>query len=193
MKTFHALTPGTKIKGDWFDKSIPKNITVGTNCLVNSAHCFINYHSNKKLGLLIGDNSVFYETSFAVEESGFLEIGSNCFFSNTSHVVSKKITIGNDVFIAGGVTIVDSNFHPLDPVTRMQDVIALSPSGDRSQRPKIEANPVRIGNNVWIGQNAAIMSGVHVGDDVTILPGSVVIRSVNSGETVAGNPAKPIE
>ena len=42
----------------------------------------------------------------------------------------------------GGVTIVDSDFHPLDAAARLADTVALSPRGDRTRRPPIEALPV---------------------------------------------------
>lgn len=49
-----------------------------------------------------------------------------------------------------------------------------------------------IGNDVWIGQNATILPGVHVGDGAIIGLGSIVSRDVEPYTIVAGNPAKPI-
>ncbi len=184
------LVPGKKLNNDWFGREIPRNIEIGENCLIDSSHCFKNYHSQLNIGLKIGSNVVFSESSLAVEENGFLEIGSNCFFSSCSIIVSKHISIGDNVFIAGGVTIVDSNFHPLEPAQRINDIVSLSPVGDRQSRPTIESAKVVIGNNVWIGFNATIMKGVNVGDDVIIEPGSVVISDIKAGNRVSGNPAK---
>jgi acetyltransferase-like isoleucine patch superfamily enzyme len=192
MSVFKQLTPGEKLEDDWFDRLIPENIVVGANSKINTSRCFVNFYSQLNPGLQIGDNCVFHDTSFAVEENGFLEVGSNCFISNASLVVSEHMKIGNDVFIAGGVTIVDSNFHPLDPALRMADIKALSPGGNRSARPKIDSQPVIIGNNVWIGYNATIMAGIHIGDGAVIEPGSVVIKSIKENETVSGNPAKSV-
>ncbi|MEG2341917.1 MAG: DapH/DapD/GlmU-related protein [Bacilli bacterium] len=50
-----------------------------------------------------------------------------------------------------------------------------------------------IGNNVDIGANVCIIGGVHIGDNVFIGAGSVVVKDVPSYSIVAGNPAKIIK
>ncbi|MBR4674913.1 MAG: CatB-related O-acetyltransferase [Victivallales bacterium] len=47
-----------------------------------------------------------------------------------------------------------------------------------------------IGNDVWIGQNAVILPGVHVGDGAIIGANSVVGSEVAPYTIVVGNPAK---
>jgi acetyltransferase-like isoleucine patch superfamily enzyme len=49
---------------------------------------------------------------------------------------------------------------------------------------------VKIGNDVWIGANATIMSGVEIGDGACIASNSVVTKSVEPYSIVGGNPAK---
>ena len=49
-----------------------------------------------------------------------------------------------------------------------------------------------IGNDVWIGQNATILPGVHIGDGAIIRLGSIVGHDVAPYTIVAGNPARPI-
>lgn len=51
---------------------------------------------------------------------------------------------------------------------------------------------VIIGNDVWIGDNVTIMSGVKVGDGAIIAPYSHVISDVEPYSIVCGNPAKII-
>ena len=46
-----------------------------------------------------------------------------------------------------------------------------------------------IGNDVWIGQNAVILPGVHIGDGAIIGANSVVGSDVDSYTIVVGNPA----
>ena len=50
-----------------------------------------------------------------------------------------------------------------------------------------------IGNDVWIGCNAVICRGVHIGDGAVIAAGSVVTRDVEPYTIVAGIPAKKIK
>lgn len=52
---------------------------------------------------------------------------------------------------------------------------------------------VKIGNDVWIGENATIMPGVTVGDGAVIANNSHVVKDVAPYEVVGGNPAKPIK
>ena len=46
-----------------------------------------------------------------------------------------------------------------------------------------------IGNDVWIGQNAVILPGVHIGDGAIIGANSVVGSHVDPYSIVVGNPA----
>jgi acetyltransferase-like isoleucine patch superfamily enzyme len=192
IKKFHFLVPGMQIPGDWYAGKIPLNIEAGENTVIDSSSCFKNFFSILPVGLKVGNNVTFWRTSLAAEENAMIEIGDYCFIANASLVCSNKITIGNYVFIAGGVTIADSDFHPLDPAARLADTIALSPLGNRNKRPAIKALPVIIEDDVWIGFNATILKGVHIGKGAVIQPGSMVIENVEAGNVVSGNPAKVI-
>ena len=191
-KKFHLLVPGIQIQDDWHTGKIPLNISVGENTVIDSSFCFKNFFSVLPMGLKVGKNVTFWRTSLAAEENAMIEIGDFCFIANASLVCSNKITIGNYVFIAGGVTIADSDFHPLDPAARLADTIALSPIGNRKKRPAIKTLPVTIEDDVWIGFNATILKGVHIGKGAIIQPGSLVMENVEAGNIVSGNPAKTI-
>ena len=52
---------------------------------------------------------------------------------------------------------------------------------------------VEIGNNVWIGDNAIILSGVKIGDGAIVGAGAVVMNDVPPFSVVAGNPAHVIK
>lgn len=49
-----------------------------------------------------------------------------------------------------------------------------------------------VGNDVWIGRDATILPGVHIGDGAVIGAGSIVTKHVQPYEIVAGNPARPV-
>ena len=49
-----------------------------------------------------------------------------------------------------------------------------------------------IGNDVWIGQNATILPGTHIGDGAIIGANSVVGRDVDPYAVVVGNPARTL-
>jgi serine acetyltransferase len=48
--------------------------------------------------------------------------------------------------------------------------------------------PPEIGANVWIGPHTVVAGNITVGDGVTILPGTVLTRSVPARALVKGNP-----
>jgi acetyltransferase-like isoleucine patch superfamily enzyme len=52
--------------------------------------------------------------------------------------------------------------------------------------------PIKIGNNVFIGSDTLILPGVIIEDNVIVAAGSVVTKSIPSGVVVAGTPAKII-
>lgn len=54
---------------------------------------------------------------------------------------------------------------------------------------KISKGAIKIGNDVWIGAGAQILSGVYIGDGAIIAAGAVVTRDVPPYAIVAGNPA----
>jgi len=55
------------------------------------------------------------------------------------------------------------------------------------------SEPVRIGNDVWIGNRAVIMGGVTVGDGAIVAAGAVVTKDVPPYAIVGGVPARVIK
>lgn len=190
---FSPLKPGSKIPGDWFPGTVPENILCGENSVVDSSACFKNFFSTLPVGLKVGNNVTIWRASLATEENGCIEIGDHSYITNATLACAEKITIGERVFIAGGATIVDSDFHPIAPAARLADSIALSPLGNKHNRPKMKSFPVIIEDDVWIGFNATILKGVRVGKGAIVFPGAVVSEDVAPGVTVSGNPAKPVK
>jgi acetyltransferase-like isoleucine patch superfamily enzyme len=193
MQRYHPLVPGTALVGDWFPGRIPENIIAGDNTVIDSSFCFKQFFTQLQVGLRVGRNVTIWRTSFAAEEQAMIEIGDYSYIANASLVCSERITIGAHTMIAGGVTIADSDFHPLEAAARLADTLALAPGGDRSRRPSVDTAPVVIGDGVWIGWNATILKGTRVGAGAVIQPGAVVIGNVPDGAVVAGNPARVVD
>ena len=105
-----------------------------------------------------------------------------------------KLIIGKFCQIARGVEFVmnDAN-HQMSAVSTFPFYTL---EGWEMEPPKAEDMPFKgdtvIGNDVWIGQNATILPGVHVGDGAIIGANSVVGSDIEPYTIVAGNPAKPI-
>jgi acetyltransferase-like isoleucine patch superfamily enzyme len=189
-RLFYPIVPGTALPGDWYPGRIPENIQSGENSVIDSSFCFKHFFSRLPLGTKIGNNVTIWRASLAPEANAMIEIGDFCYIANASLVCSLKITIGSYVHIAGGVTITDSDFHPITPAARLADSVALSPVGNRNKRPAIEVRPVEVEDDVWIGYNSTILKGVRVGRGAIIAPGAVVIKDVPEGSYVFGNPGR---
>jgi acetyltransferase-like isoleucine patch superfamily enzyme len=108
-------------------------------------------------------------------------IGDDCGFTGTTLVADASIRIGNRVLVGGNASIVDTDFHPLTPEGRSEDINAGT------------SRPIEIGDNVFIGMNSLILKGVTVGDGSVVGAGSVVSRDVPPHTIVAGNPATVVK
>lgn len=100
--------------------------------------------------------------------------------------------VGKYCSIADGVIFMTGGEHRVDWVTTYP-FSALWPNvaGHIQGHPKTKGNIV-IGNDVWIGMNALILSGVTIGDGAVIGAGALVAKDVPPYAIVGGNPAKLI-
>jgi acetyltransferase-like isoleucine patch superfamily enzyme len=180
------------ITGTWDYGTLPSNVRIGSDCWLERRDSFARFRSRQNPGLILGDRvRIFTWTTFNIEPTGVVEIGDNTTLVGAIFMGAKRITLGRNVIVSYHVTIADSDFHPLDPERRIQDAIANSPHGDRSQRPAIVSRPVVIEDDVWIGIGAIILKGVRIGRGARINAGSVVTCDVPASVCVSGNPARP--
>lgn len=105
-----------------------------------------------------------------------------------------KLIIGKFCQIASGVTFVMNGAnHQMNAASTYPFYIM---NGWEQELPAITDLPIKgdtvVGNDVWIGQNATILPGVHIGDGAIIGLGSVVSSDVEPYTVVAGNPARTI-
>jgi acetyltransferase-like isoleucine patch superfamily enzyme len=114
------------------------------------------------------------------KKGAILKVGDYFSMSGGSICASEKVIIGNHVAIGANSTIVDSDFHPIQP-----DI--------RQDKPREGlSKPVIIEDDVFIGMGCLILKGVKIGQGCVIGAGSVVSRDVPPGVIAAGNPAVPI-
>lgn len=100
----------------------------------------------------------------------------------------KNLVIGSYCSIAPGVTILLGGNHRTDWVTSFP-FAEFFPEASGMPLQGWTRGGVAIGNDVWIGQNALILSGVTIGNGAIIGAGSVVVKDVPPYALVAGNPA----
>lgn len=105
-----------------------------------------------------------------------------------------KLIIGKFCQIAAGVEFVMNGAnHQMNAVSTFPFYIF---EGWDMEAPAKMELPLKgdtvVGNDVWIGQNATILPGVHIGDGAIIGLNSVVASDVEPYTIVAGNPARPV-
>lgn len=128
--------------------------------------------------LEVGAVDVFSGSRITVNPGAILKLGNMKMNQGVVIECFKSITIGNDVGIAEGVVIRDSDSHPIiiNDCPISQDVSA----------------PIVIEDHVWIGMNAIVLRGVTIGEGSIVAAGSVVSRNVPPHSLVSGVPAKVI-
>lgn len=100
-----------------------------------------------------------------------------------------NLTIGHYCSIAPGVTILVGGEHHLDWVTTYPFSLLVDEAKSLPGYP-FSRGDVVIGNDVWIGYGATILSGVKIGDGAVIAARSVVTRDIEPYSIVAGSPAR---
>lgn len=127
----------------------------------------------------------------------FFYIADSDFESHVTHHYEwngDKLIIGKFCQIAAGVEFVMNGAnHQMNAVSTFPFYTL---EGWNMKPPTMADLPLKgdtvIGNDVWIGQNAVILPGVHIGDGAIIGANSVVGSSVEPYTIVVGNPAKAL-
>jgi len=110
-----------------------------------------------------------------IGRDGLLEIGNGTYInSRTLMYVTTRVTIGEGCAIAWRASFIDDDYHSI---------------GSGSGR----AEPITLGDRVWIGAEAMVLKGVSIGNGSVVAARSVVAHDVPDRVLVAGNPARIIK
>jgi maltose O-acetyltransferase len=107
-----------------------------------------------------------------------IRIGARTFINyNLVALDVAAITIGDDCQTGPNVQLLTPT-HPVDPQAR---------------RDKLEAaQPITIGDNVWLGGRVIVCPGVRIGDNTLVGAWTVVTRDLPANVVAVGNPARVI-
>jgi len=114
----------------------------------------------------------------AIGSGARVVIGRRSGFTATVICAAEEIVIGDNVLCGSNVTIIDADWHGLDPSARRGSVGATS--------------RVLIEDDVFLGLGTVVLKGVTIGHGSVVGAGSVVTRSIPPLSVAAGNPAKVI-
>lgn len=142
-----------------------------------------NQHNNCKLGNIVPLNQDSFDK---------IRIGSNSYGDINAKLFSsqnEKLIIGNRCSIASGVQFLLGGEHKYTCVTTYPYKALDLNMGDEA----VSKGAIEIKDDVWIGYNSLILSGVTIGQGAVIAAGSVVVKDVPPYAIVGGNPAKIIK
>lgn len=118
-----------------------------------------------------------------VRPNASIVMGDDVGMSGACIVCAKSITIGSEVMMGANVMIIDTDFHPVEPIGRR--------FSDDPQR--IGVAPVVIGDNVFLGAGAVVLKGASIGHDSVVAAAAVVVAGeYAAGIILAGNPAQVV-
>lgn len=165
----------------------------------NIKRVLLSYKMRKKNVFLEHGTQLSVNCTF----EGYNRVGNNTFFAGSMGYASY---IGDDCHIVADIgrftciaprVVTVRGTHPTSTWVSIHPVF-FSKAGqcgmyfvneDRYCETKA---PVKIGNDVWIGDSAILMDGITIGDGVVIAAGAVVTKSVEPYAIVGGVPAKVI-
>lgn len=165
----------------------------GTYVKIGDGNCFVQKVLFTGKGkITLGNKNVFgvknggkYYSNYceiqARYEDSKIVIGSNVAVNNGLLIIAAKlIEIGDYCLIGKDVQLIDFDAHGLAPFER------------RSSIGKVR--PIKIGSNVWLGNNVIILKGTEIGENSVVGAGSVVTGGkFPANVVIAGNPAKIIK
>lgn len=153
-----------KMRDLYFKKVVWRHYTIG-----NNFHCGRGVFLWGKEKIVIGDN--FYIGKYSSIE--------------TSCIIGDNVIIANHVGIVGRY---DHNYQQIGVPIRLASQIR-----DKDYSWKGLNEITHIGNDVWIGYGAIIMSGVKIGDGCIVAAGSIVTHDTEPYSIYAGVPARKIK
>ena len=127
----------------------------------------------------LGDYSVIESFACINNAVGDVVIGDHTRIGLHNTIIGP-VTIGCHVNLAQGITVTALNHN-------------FEASDKRIDEQGVSTTPVIIEDDIWIGANAVILSGVTIGNHSVVAAGAVVTKNVPPHSLVAGVPAKIIK
>jgi acetyltransferase-like isoleucine patch superfamily enzyme len=207
---FPLLLIKSKIQ-NYIKSQLDKELLVLANKINHVELKFKTYSNIENLGKLIPENFPFgLGCNIIILQNCILEIGNGAYIGRYVEIGPwREISIGEytsiqdrcillgDVFIGRYCTLsyniyISSGWHNYSykPYLNIKDQDKLIQS---EVSYKDFTKPVIIEDDVWIGYNVIIMSGIHIGKGSVIGANSVVTKDIPAYSVVVGSPAKVIK
>src|SRR5215217_5701125 len=91
--------------GAWTNGVLPANVSVGPNSVITGDLAFKRFHSRLDPAVVIGSHCTMDGVHFAIGETGRIEIGDYCYFTNVVMLCELELHIGSYVIIGWNATV----------------------------------------------------------------------------------------
>ena len=145
--------------------------------------------NDRKWRELNSNNGTTYENEFDMKT---VSVGSYTYGPLTvlNFGIGQNLKIGSFCSIASGVVFSVCGDHYINHLSTFP-FKAKALGGPLTEA--ISKGDIVVDDDVWIGQNAVILSGVHIGQGAVVGAGAVVVDDIQPYTVVGGVPAKPIK
>jgi UDP-3-O-[3-hydroxymyristoyl] glucosamine N-acyltransferase LpxD len=176
------VSPGAVIENG---VAIGEGSVVGPNAVIRSG-TRIGRFCEVKSGAVIGDSGFGFERDHENNPIRMIHLGG--------------VVIGDHVEIGALATVVKGALGDtvLEDHVKVNDHVHIAHNCRIGARTMIGAcadlsGSLKVGRDVWIAPNSSIRQKLVIGEGAIIGIGAVVIKNVQPGATVVGNPAKMVE
>ena len=148
-----------------------------TNCKIKIIYLKLKYGKRIKIGKKV----IFRKAVIInISNSGYLEIGDNCFFNNFCSInCHEKIIIGKNNLFGENVKIYDHN-HIFN-------------NKNIDMKYSFKSNTINVGNDCWFGSNVILLSKCNIKNNCVISAGTIINEEFNSNLIIKGASNKIIK
>jgi acetyltransferase-like isoleucine patch superfamily enzyme len=163
LSRIETAAPGLRLEGGMPVILGPLRVRLGRDCRVSGAATWSGRPSSNPAPVL--------------------DVGSNCDLGWMCTLASgTRIVLGNNVRLAGQVSLLGYPGHPLDPAARAEGLPCLDEqSGD-----------ILLDDDVWLGTGVKVLAGVRIGRGTVVGAGSTVTHDLPPMCLAAGTPCRVI-
>jgi acetyltransferase-like isoleucine patch superfamily enzyme len=147
---------------------------MGQGCKV---HADASIDASRSLGVTFGNSVTINRYAYVQGSTGGVRLGNRVEVNNFSIINGT-----------GGVDIDDQTLN--GPGVRIISYQHRYARNSPIYSQPIDAKPIKIGRDVWLGANSIILAGVTIGDGAVVAAGAVVRKDVPAYAIVAGVPAE---
>lgn len=150
-----------------------EGIRLGRGCKIQAD---ASVDATRSHGVSFGDKVEINRFAYVQGGNGGVRIADRVRVNNFAIINGTGgVDIGEDTLIGPGVQIISYQHRYA--------------RGTTIQSQPVDARPIRIGRDVWLGANAIILAGVTIGDGAVVAAGAIVREDVPACAVVAGVPA----